>query len=154
MIVQHVSIVDLNQESCPSDKCNHLPDILQRCMPDRGMGVERINGLPQESTCPPVTPIIVRISSIESLSRLLPSLRKSSQKASIFGMFCTDDEVSSSAVQSMVDDLDDFLSCPFSQIDLTVRVQRLLGTGRESPTPESMSFFQGNRGNISTDSIT
>src|SRR5437867_2807827 len=118
---EHVSIVDLNPESCPGGLCQRLPNLLQECVPSESISIRRSLAVQRESH-PFSKLILLRPSSKESVSELLHFLRRGSPGASVLGLFCAGWERSRDALRSLVRDFDDFLSCPFNEIDLSVRI--------------------------------
>lgn len=71
--------------------------------------------------------ILLRPSLINPLPEVLSSLREKWAQSPVIGLLCTKWNHSSGSVfQSFLHGLDDFLSCPFKEIDVIPRIQRLL----------------------------
>jgi DNA-binding response OmpR family regulator len=69
---------------------------------------------------------------------VIPSLRRRWNSVLILGLFCTGRGTPTAVFQSLLKDLDDFLPCPFKEIELLLRVQRLLQRKQE-PVPTSQA---------------
>ena len=63
------------------------------------------------------------------------SLRTTLQQAPILGLFCATQRTPGEVVHSLLNGLDDFLTCPFREIDLLPRIQRLLQRKRGEGVP-------------------
>jgi DNA-binding NtrC family response regulator len=153
-----VLIIDLNTGTCPAGKCCRLQDLIRRTVPLEQLRVQTMTIFPSESTAAPAL-ILLRPPLAETLSRLLSSVRKKWSQCSCLGLFCTGWETAIDDLHSLLTDLDDFIFCPFKEIDLIPRIRRLLplengsaasNRGRtirekfhlESLVGESQSFLQ------------
>src|SRR5262249_43425863 len=88
--------------------------------------------------CSPPTLILVRPACTESLSELVPFLRNRWRRASIIGLFCAGKDTPVAVSRALRADLDDFLCCPFRDLDLFPRMQQLLqGDGETNTMPQA-----------------
>jgi len=133
MGLNHVSIIDLNPVQCPNGNCKRLPVLLAQCLPQRNLSIRTARDCSSEADA--ATNLIVLRPCCSPLDdELTRFLEDKPHNASVFGLFCSGWESRNDAFRNLVHHLDDFLPCPFNNIDLLVRVQRLFGHLRDSAT--------------------
>jgi DNA-binding NtrC family response regulator len=138
----HVSIIDLNPDTCTNGNCRRLPTLLEQCLPQQTLSIRTSRDCPTDTVSSPNLIVLRPCSSPidEGLTRFLQDRLPS---ASVFGVFCAGWETRNEAFRNLVRHLDDFLPCPFNNIDLLVRVQRLFGHPRDAATSSrAMAFKQ------------
>jgi DNA-binding NtrC family response regulator len=137
--VHHVVVLDLDTKSCPTGHCRKLEERLKRAAVPNRLTVWVIEAIPSDKTLQPKL-ILVR-PPIDRISFVLSALRQQWQRAPILALFCGDIDRPRTDVQSELEDLDDFVCCPFKEMDLTARVHRLLhwNSGEEDrPLPRCL----------------
>lgn len=132
MGLYHVLIVDLNPRSCPTDSCGQLPRLIRSFLPSGQIHLETITALLPEYISSRPDLILLRPSLPNSLLEVTRSLRKKWNQASILGLFCGGWDDPRDVFQSAFDAVDDFLSCPFKDSELFLRIQRLLRWKKET----------------------
>ena len=126
----HILILDLNPIPCPAEHCTRLPTLIQSLLPAAKVHLYRSHALPVEQvSCVPDL-ILVRPSFRESLNGR--TLRKEWNRSSVLTLFCAGWDNPKEVFQSLLNCADDFLSCPFSETDISLRIKRLLH--RKTPT--------------------
>jgi DNA-binding NtrC family response regulator len=126
----HILILDLNPIPCPAEHCTRLPKLIQSVLPAAKVHLYRSDALPREQlSCVPDL-ILVRPSFRESLNG--GTLRKEWNRSSVLTLFCVGWDNPKEVFQSLLNCADDFLSCPFSETDISLRIKRLLH--RKTPT--------------------
>jgi two-component system response regulator GlrR len=126
-------ILDLAPQGCPEDHGSQLSRLWRDCTSSSAVDVQNLHSLPSEPLAPPPALLLLRPAGAESLSELVPILRNIWPRTSIIGLFCTGEHTLPTVSQALRTDLDDFLCCPFRDLDVLPRVQRLL-QGKEAPT--------------------
>jgi two-component system response regulator GlrR len=129
----HILIVDLASSSCPENHCGRFAKLLRSMLSTRAIDVQTVTHCPPKALAPPDL-IFLRPSMTENLSKIVWSLKSEWKPAPILGLFCTGRHTPAAVYQALHHDVDDFLSCPFRDIDVFPRVQRLLLGEKESPT--------------------
>ncbi len=121
-----ILIADLNPVPCPADNCGHLPELIASWLPGGQIHVQTTNTFPTEATYSSPDIIVLRPSLEESVDEITRCLRKKCNKSSILGLLCGGWDNPKDIYPSLVKSLDDFLTCPFREIDIFPRIQRLL----------------------------
>jgi DNA-binding NtrC family response regulator len=117
----------LNQASshCPANQCDSLFSLLQKSIPFRH--IEERNArisIPEASFIPDL--IVLRLSLGASTQKLIDSCKRMWSCAAIFALFCLGSNDPIDILPSVFDAVDDFVSCPFQEGELTFRAKRLL----------------------------
>jgi DNA-binding NtrC family response regulator len=135
----------LNQASshCPANQCGSVLGLLQKSIPFRH--IEERNArisLPEASFIPDL--IVLRLSLGASAQKLIDSCKRMWNRAAIIALFCLG--FNEPIDQSLFAAVDDFVSCPFRQGELTLRAKRLLqlkrATNTSSDLPEGKEKFR------------
>jgi DNA-binding NtrC family response regulator len=129
----HVAILELDSKVCQENHGEQLTMLLRDAMPPSTITIQSFHHLPSEMRSPP-TLILVRPACAESLSDLVPLLRQRWRGASIIGLFCTGKYTPAAVSRAWRTDLNDFLCCPFRDLDVFPRMQPLLQGNRETNT--------------------
>ena len=124
-------ILDLAPKECPEDHGSQLSRLIRDCTSARIIDIQSFQHLPSETLAPPPALLLLRPACAESLSELIPFLRNRWCRASIIGLFCSGENTPATVSQALRTDLDDFLCCPFRDLDVFPRIQRLL-QGKEA----------------------
>ncbi len=124
MRTQQILIVDLDS-TCPLENCANV----RSWIPALGAKVRvdvQTTLLP--SNAPTHSPaLIILRTSIEGFSLgVLSSIRKKWSQVLLFGLFCAGSDSLTNSFQALLNELDDFLYCPFREAELVARIQRLL----------------------------
>jgi transcriptional regulator with GAF, ATPase, and Fis domain len=145
---QSVLILNQNSAPCTADQCNSLFALLQnslhiKCIQEKSPSRFRFpDGL---SSTPDL--ILLRPSIGEAAQGLIQSCKEKWNRAAILALLCArwDRVLEDSA--SVLTKVDDFLSCPFHEAELLLRVRRLLKSkgataisSEKSPTNKALHF--------------
>jgi DNA-binding NtrC family response regulator len=132
----HVAILELDSKICQENHGEQLTMLLRNTAPSSTITIQSFHHL-SEMRSPPAL-ILVRPACAESLSELVPCLRKRWRWATIIGLFCTGKDTPAGVSRALPIDLDDFLCCPFRDLDVFLRMQQLLqGNGETNTTPQA-----------------
>ena len=119
-------ILDVAPKECPEDHGSQLSRLLRDCTSSSAIDIQSFQQLPSEPLAPPPALLLLRPACAENLSELVPILRSRWRRASIIGLFCSGENTPAAVSQALHTDLDDFLCCPFRELDVFPRIQRLL----------------------------
>lgn len=122
----NILLLDLNPIPCPADKCGEVPRLIQALLPIGQVRLQRSKNLPPDFISAPPDLILFRPSLKESPEETTCSFRKRWQRSSILALFCVGWDDPKGVPPSLLQGMDDFLSCPFKEIDLLLRIRRLL----------------------------
>ena len=122
----HVLLIDLDPDVCPAGYCERLSGLLKSLPCSRAMSIRAVTHLPSETLSPPPDLLLLRSSATDRLSEMVQGLRRRWGCIPILGLFCSGKDTSTAVHHAMHNGLDDFLSCPFRDIDVFPRIQRLL----------------------------
>ena len=129
-----IVMMDLDPHSCPEDHGGQLTKLLRNCTFTSAVAIQVVTHLPSETRCPPPDLIVLRPACPANLSELGQCLRSRWDSTPIVGLFCTGMTTLAAVGQSLLDDLDDFLTCPLRDIDVFPRMQWSYGN-RSSLSP-------------------
>jgi two-component system, NtrC family, response regulator GlrR len=133
----HVAILELDPKACQENHGARLTMLLRDVLSPSAITVQSFHHLPSKM-CSPPTLIFVRPVCAESLSELVPCLRKRWCGAAIIGLFWTGKYTPAAVSRALRTDLNDFLCCPFRDFDVFPRMQQLLqGNGQTNTTPQA-----------------
>jgi DNA-binding NtrC family response regulator len=122
---QTVLILNQNSTPCASNKCDALFGFLQKSLAIRCLQEKCDNQLPARLSFVPDL-ILVRCSVGEIAQQLIQSCREKWIHASILALFCARRDGRLEELPSVLTKVDDFLPCPFRDVDLLLRIRRLL----------------------------
>jgi len=123
-----VLILDQNSSRCAAGKCGSLADLLQRSLGLRSVQVERNIHLARPSGSIPDL-VLFRFSAGQVTKALVASCKKKWHRSAILALLCPESERPADLL-SVLAEVDDFLSCPFANGELYLRVKRLLEARR------------------------
>ena len=122
---QSVLILNQNSAPCPVDKCSGLRGLLQRSLPIGCVQEGKENLRPEDLPFIPDL-ILLRISVARAAHKLINSCKRIWSCAAILALFCLGSDEPIDILPSDFDAVDDFVSCPFREGELTLRIKRLL----------------------------
>ena len=126
MASYYIIFIDYETHSCPEDKVEDLPIMIQNSIPQGELQLQRHTRLPVEPLTFQPDLILLRPPSMKSLQETIPFLKKKWSQVPILGLFCKRLGTPYEILKSLHNGLDDFVSCPFKEVDLIPRVQRFL----------------------------
>jgi DNA-binding NtrC family response regulator len=126
MGLRYILIVGSHPDSCLADNCRRLSELIRSSPPFAGMQCQTATSFPPKRRSVPPGLILFRHSSLMPLPEALHSLRIEWNHSPILGLFCAGAYTSSDISHALLNGLDDFLCCPFTEIDLVPRIRRLL----------------------------
>ncbi len=138
---RRILYVDPEPASCTDEPAGKIAKFLSNAFPPREMSVQIVHALSPETGSPPPDLILFRPPSIDTLSDFLRLIRKTWNRTPLIGLFCARWKGPSEAFQPLIESLDDFVSCPFREIDLIPRIRRLLSSGKERLSPVAQRTF-------------
>ncbi len=126
MNAPRIVIVDIAGSACPAERCGRIETLLRRASPAPELDILRVTQVPLVNLSPAPDLLFLRPSSGHSLPQLVSHLRQRDSSAAFVGLCCATQETPATVWQSLCNGLDDFLCCPFTELDLLPRVLRLL----------------------------
>src|SRR5262245_33286303 len=139
---QSVLILNQNSAPCAADKCGGLLGLLQRSLPIECVQQGKENLRPDDLPFIPDL-ILLRVSVARAAHKLINSCKRIWSCAAILALFCLGSNEPIDILPSDFDAVDDFVSCPFRERELTLRVKRLLQS--KSATKMSAERPEGKR---------
>lgn len=119
---QNALILDQNSFPCAANQCGSLLSSLQGSLPFRHIEEQSSSVLAR--FIPDV--ILLRVSAEPSAQKLIESCKEKWNRASIIALFCPGWSQPIEDFPMLLDEVDDFLSCPFQETELLLRIKRLL----------------------------
>jgi DNA-binding NtrC family response regulator len=126
---QNILILNQNSAPCAADKCDSLLPVLQRSLAVNCVQGQSGNRPPDKLSSVPDL-ILLRPSISAAAQELIQSFKGKWPRASILVLLCARWEKLLPDLSSVLTHVDDFLSCPFQDSELFLRVKRLLRTNR------------------------
>jgi DNA-binding NtrC family response regulator len=121
----NILVLDLNATPCPADTCRELTKLVQGFAPLGQISLQTSDIFPPRLISAVPDLVLLRPSLKESLEELTKSVRRQWNQSSILALFCAGWDNPTQMCQSLLNYMDDFLSCPFKEMDLFLRIQRL-----------------------------
>jgi DNA-binding NtrC family response regulator len=128
---QSVLILNQNSFPCPADKCDALLGLLQTSLTVRCTQEECDNRLPDRPSSVPDL-ILLRPSIGEAAQELIESCKEKWNRVAMLALLCTGWEDPARDFSPILSCVDDFLSCPFNETELLLRIKRLLQSKRKA----------------------
>jgi DNA-binding response OmpR family regulator len=122
---QRVLILNQNSAPCAADKCDSLLPLLQKSLHIKCIQQEIVNQPPDKLSSAPDL-ILLRPSIGDAAQGLIRSCKEKWINASILAVLCAQWDRVLEESASVLTKVDDFLSCPFHEAELLLRVRRLL----------------------------
>lgn len=123
-----ILMVDLDPlpVSCPRDRCAGLPGLLINSIPG-GVHLQTITTLSSTSQISKIPDLIfLRPSTTKLLSDTVRVLRNEWNSSPILCLFCSGWEGANEIFRGLQNGLEDYLTCPYREIDLFPRIQRII----------------------------
>jgi DNA-binding NtrC family response regulator len=127
-----ILIVDLNPIPCPAENCTRLPKLIESFLPAAKVQIQLSHALPAQNMSSVPDLILFRPSLAESPRE--SALRKEWNRSSVLTLFCVGWDNPREVFQSLLNSAGDFLSCPFSETDIALRIKRLLHRKKATAT--------------------
>lgn len=122
-----ILIMDLDPNSCPYDNREQIAKPLEKIFPETAIAVQAGLGNPADMRIPSSAKLILMKSPFtEKLSKAFQTVKEKWNSGSVLGILCTVTDAPNAQFIAILNDMDDFLCCPFEEIELILRVQRLL----------------------------
>jgi len=121
------NLLILNQSSfpCATNRCGSLVTLLQSSLPFRHIQEQSSGSLPNVVSFVPDV-ILLRLSVNSAAQKLIDYCREKCDSAAIFALFCPGWDQQTKEFPALLNCVDDFLSCPFQETELFLRIKRLL----------------------------
>jgi DNA-binding NtrC family response regulator len=129
---QRVLILNQNSAACAADKCDALPGLLQESLAVSCLQEQCNNHLPARVSSAPDL-ILVRPSVNQAATELIESCKQKWHRAAILALLCPRWGQPLGEFSCLLSSVDDFLSCPFQEAELFLRVERLLHINGKVP---------------------
>jgi DNA-binding NtrC family response regulator len=137
---QSVLILNQNSTPCAANQCDALLGFLQKSLAVGSLQEECDNHLPARLSSVPDL-ILLRPTVAEAAKELIQSCKEKWAEASIFALLCAKWDRPPEDLLLLLTKVDDFLSCPFQEAELLLRIRRLLqctgGKGISSEKPSA-----------------
>src|SRR5262245_13094939 len=141
-----VLILDQNSAPCSAAKCDSLLNLLQKSLHIKCIQEENANRA-REKLAPGPDLVLLRPPVGEAAQQLIHPCKEKWINASILAVLCSKWERLLEDSASLLTKVDDFLSCPFHEAELLLRVRRLLppqgskAISLEKPAPNKALHF-------------
>lgn len=113
----------------------HLPGLTERPFPGGAVQLETSTVYPPRSSPFPPDLIIFRPALCKSFSEAVHSLRQRWDRAAILALFCGGAPGPDDFPADLLGDVDDFVVCPFNEVDFWLRVERFFPRDRATTAP-------------------
>lgn len=120
---QQILFLDLASELCLVGDCKRLEGLIRAEWPQAEFQTHRNLHTSSRISCPVLA--ILRLSTNDLLSGSLSAVKQRFPQIPLLGIFCCNgNKVREN--RPTLEDLDDFLCCPFSELELVARIRRLV----------------------------
>jgi DNA-binding NtrC family response regulator len=128
-------ILNQGSFSCPANQCGSLLSSLQRYIAFRQIQERNASVSLREVSFTPDL-IILRLSLGSTAQKLIDSCKKMWNRAVLIALFCRGSNEPADDFPDLFVRVDDFVSCPFQQSELILRVKRLLQSKQKTVSLE------------------
>ena len=127
MGLSDILVLDFDPDSCPVDHCGQIAKLLPKLLPDSEIVTQTGFTAPSAVTTS-FSPALILLKSCltENFHPAIQALKEKWRVDSVLGIFCANSRKADAVCQAITEDLEDFLFCPFEEIELLLRVRRLL----------------------------
>jgi two-component system, NtrC family, response regulator GlrR len=142
---QSVLILNQNSSPCPcaANKCDALLGLLQRSLAinciqercDNQLLLHRVSSVPDL--------ILMRPSIGEAAQELIETCKEKWDRVAILALLCPGSEDVATDFSLVLNSVDDFLFCPFRDIDMIIRVKRLLQSRKRTSVSTGTQHTKG-----------
>lgn len=136
MAPPQILMMDLDPHKCPEDHTRQLIDMIRDSLNARVINLQSVTRFPPHIDSPPPDLVVLRSANPMNLPEAVQSVRKRWNPVSILGLFCFGEVTPAVVLQCLHNGLDDFLTCPFRDIEVCPRVQRLLRSQGDAAAPQ------------------
>jgi DNA-binding NtrC family response regulator len=135
MPVRHLVVLDPDQAPCTMETCGRLAHTLRDLLVPGEFTVEMAARVQDAAARPDL--VLLRAATRPEGRDVLRIVRQRWGAVPLLGFVCTGGAPHSAQGSALLDELDDFLSCPFGRGELELRIRRLLHgcTGPRAPHP-------------------
>lgn len=142
MVRFHILLITLSSDSCPYEELKPLREMIGKTPSDQEIVVEILNHLPSSPQPGPPDLVLLRSDSIKEMEEVLCPLKRYWSEVPILGLVCQRSVAFSDIHPLLIQGLADFLCCPFREVDLIPRIQRLLHPKRATPAAPKASAIE------------
>ncbi|WP_447979255.1 sigma 54-interacting transcriptional regulator [Candidatus Nitrospira bockiana] len=122
---RHILILDLGNQGCRGSRHDSLTTLVRYCLSPRDVQVHRAEALVLHDRIPRPDCVLLRPSPSTPVSDVVLSVKRRWVRVPILGLLCGEQNPASVS-GALHEGLDDFLLCPFRDIELAPRLDRLL----------------------------
>ena len=135
-------------DACPERECSRIVTLLRAGLPEVETRVQEGVFVPPGGAAGPDL-VLLRPSQDWALPQRLQSLRTHDGRAGIIGLYCAHRDARRIDPASFPQGMDDFVFCPYREMDLLPRIRRLLSErGASEPSPRSRPGGQRGKGEV------
>lgn len=138
----HAWMIDLDPMSCPGKHCDKLSELLAHGASINLMEALEPSRLPPD-TIPPPALIFLRSSTTDDLHEVMRDLRQRWEHVPVFGLFCQSHRTPAAVDAALRTGLDDFICCPFRDVEVLPRIRRILPPSTETPSTAEVAPVEG-----------
>jgi DNA-binding NtrC family response regulator len=131
---QQVLVFDFASVSCPAGDCQRLPDLIRATWPQTKIQTETNPFTCSQFSVRPSLAIL-RFYIDDFSPPILRSVRQQLSDTPLLGILCSREKYRAEGFA--LEELDDFLCCPFSELELIARIRRLVPWSENTCTPKS-----------------
>lgn len=124
--MDRILLIDLDVDYCKREKCRRLSTLIKDSLPSREFILKTVKTLQPGPLSPRPSMILFRPDPANLSQELIHSIKKQYNPTPIIAFVCTKRNGLSTSISDLLNDFDDFISCPFNEIDLAFRIQRIL----------------------------
>jgi DNA-binding NtrC family response regulator len=126
MSPQHIVIMDCEPHACTDGQHDRLPLLLKHTFPSARVDIHTDPSSALQGISLHADLVLLRQGRTIPVAESLSMLRQGSRYVPVLGLFCAQHDSPQDVATSLQQGMDDFLFCPFRDIELRPRVQRFL----------------------------
>ncbi|MDQ6734148.1 MAG: sigma 54-interacting transcriptional regulator [Nitrospirota bacterium] len=122
----HIVIMDCEPHACAAGQHDRLPLLLKQTFPSAQVDIHTVPSSAPQGMSLRTDLVLLHQGSTVSVAESLSMLRQGSRYVPVLGLFCARYDPPQDVATFLQHGMDDFLFCPFRDIELRPRVQRFL----------------------------
>lgn len=124
--MDRILLIDLDVDYCKKEKCRRLSNLIKDSLPSREFILKTVKTIQAGLMSARPSIILFRPDTANLSRELICSIKKTFNETPTIALVCTKRDGLSTSILDLLNEFDDFISCPFNELDLAFRIRRIL----------------------------
>ncbi len=141
--MHRILLIDLDVDYCKREKCRSLSCLVKDSLPSGEFTLKTVKTLQPGPLSPRPGIIFFRPDPANLSQELICSIKKQYNQTPTIALVCAKKNGLSTSILDLLNEFDDFISCPFNELDLAFRIQRILHLGKQTMPASGAKEIKG-----------